>query len=366
MNMPISGEVREPVRNALLDGLRAMAVLCVMLHHWTDWGPRFWLGQIGVQTFFVISGFLITRILLISRARAEPSKSSLLFEIRSFFVRRTLRIFPIYYLLIGTILFADRFGIRETFGWFALYASNFYFFTKGQFEGPLSHLWTLSVEEQFYLFWPWLVLFSSRRMLPTIIVILITVAPTMRFVLYETGHHEFAEYNTLVPCNLDSLGCGALLAWAHTSATVHQRALMLRAFLVVAPVVLAFSLISVAIGSALITVVSGQSTLALIVTGLLQIILTPSKYNLSFLSWTPMAYLGRISYGIYLYHMFAPNFLNVLKVPDSLKHGLVGFLIMMLITLALASLSWFVIERPINSLKSRFPYFRTQRVEAYS
>jgi peptidoglycan/LPS O-acetylase OafA/YrhL len=133
----MSGETRNQNRNTLIDGLRAVAVLCVLFHHWTDWGFQIGLGQIGVQTFFVISGFLITRILLASRSRTEPAKP-ILFEIRSFFIRRTLRIFPIYYLLLALIFLIDRFGIRETIVWHALYVSNVYFFKKGEFEGSLS------------------------------------------------------------------------------------------------------------------------------------------------------------------------------------------------------------------------------------
>lgn len=354
-------EIRAPGRNTLIDGLRAVAVFCVLLHHWTNWGFQFGFGQIGVQTFFVISGFLITAILLTARSRAESSTRSALFEIRSFFIRRTLRIFPIYYLLLGFIFLVDRFGIRESIYWHALYMSNIYFFIKGEFEGSLSHLWTLSVEEQFYLVWPWMALFTPKRWLPFGICFLIVLAPTTRALLYATGHHEYAQYNTLVCANFDSLGCGALLAWAHTSAQQLQRDLILRTVYIGALVSLMIVAISFLIGDKIITITLDQLALAVIVTAILQAMQLGGKHPIiGFLSWSPLVYFGQISYGIYLYHMFAPNIANLLRVPEFLKQGPIGFATMTAITLFVASVSWFVVERPVNSLKTLFPYFRTQ------
>jgi peptidoglycan/LPS O-acetylase OafA/YrhL len=270
-------------------------------------------------------------------------------------------------LLLIAIFLADRFGIRETFGWHIFYISNLYFFNKGEFGGPLSHLWTLSVEEQFYLFWPWLVLFAPKKTLPFVICLLIVFAPMTRVLLYTTGHHDFAQYNTLVFSNFDRLGCGALLAWAHTSAQRHQRNVVVRAIWIGTPISLMIMGLSIVVGEPIISVASDQLALAVTVTGILQATQTRVGRNiLGFLSISPIVYLGQISYGIYLYHMFAPNILgkviNLLGEPEILKQQPAGVFVMMLITLFVASVSWFVVERPINSLKSRFPYFRTRTV----
>ena len=128
-------------RNVFLDGLRAFAVLCVLLHHWTKWGSEAGLGEIGVQTFFVISGFLITGILLRARIRVGGSATGLRYEIRSFFVRRTLRIFPIYYLSLAVwLLLVDRQHMGQG-AWHFLYLSNYFFFKIGDLTGIFSHLW---------------------------------------------------------------------------------------------------------------------------------------------------------------------------------------------------------------------------------
>jgi peptidoglycan/LPS O-acetylase OafA/YrhL len=122
-------------------------------------------------------------------------------------------------------------------------------------------------------------------------------------------------------------------------------------------------LVSRLLGQPGLSVATDQLALAIIVTSLIEAITAgKGKHTARILSTSPLVYVGRISYGIYLYHMFAPNFLNALKAPEFLRHGPLGFLVMMLTTLFVASASWFAIERPINSFKHCFPYLRTPPV----
>ena len=143
---------------------------CVLWSHWrTVWTTspsRFPAAELAVETFFVISGFLITGILLDNRL--QNSQSQIL---KQFYIRRFLRIFPLHYLvlLLGLVVNAD--SLRESWCWQVFYLSNIYFYLNG-WHGYFSHFWSLAVEEQFYLFWPLLIICLARRFqMPAIIAI---------------------------------------------------------------------------------------------------------------------------------------------------------------------------------------------------
>src|SRR6478735_4517700 len=127
-----------------LDGLRAIAVGCVMAFHFIPGVEQIApLGSIGVRLFFVLSGFLITRILLASREQDLATAT------KSFYIRRSLRIFPVFYLVLA-ITWAMNIGpVRSTIGWHVTYLTNAYLFDRGSWHGSISHLWSLAVEEQF-------------------------------------------------------------------------------------------------------------------------------------------------------------------------------------------------------------------------
>jgi peptidoglycan/LPS O-acetylase OafA/YrhL len=168
-----------------LDGLRAFAVFAVMLHHFLPLNrvlPEDFvtLGSLGVRLFFVLSGFLITGILLRCRQRASDGETKPSQQLRRFYVRRFLRIFPVYYVTLGIVALLNLPTVRESFFWHVAYLSNFLFSFLGRFEGPLSHFWSLAVEEQFYLLWPWLIVFAPRRFLHGIILMTVISAPVFR------------------------------------------------------------------------------------------------------------------------------------------------------------------------------------------
>jgi peptidoglycan/LPS O-acetylase OafA/YrhL len=156
-----------------LDSLRAIAVLLVIISHWFSaqhflnrYVPN---GIFGVTLFFVLSGFLITSILLKIKTKLEAGGShGEAFKV--FYVRRSLRIFPAYYLLLFILVVLNLASVRDSFWWHFFYVSNFYFWIKGAFAGSLSHLWSLAVEEQFYFVWPAIILLVPWRFLTSVLL----------------------------------------------------------------------------------------------------------------------------------------------------------------------------------------------------
>ena len=197
------------------DALRAFAVLAVLFAHCVRHPPG-WLALIpwaafGVQLFFVLSGFLITGILLDSRREAERGAGSF-WMLRQFYIRRFLRIFPLYYavILIGSLIGLR--GFHESLGWNLAYLTNFYIVAKSGWIHEASHLWTLSIEEQFYLVWPWLVLFLPKKwLLPTFIAVAVFSAPLYRIAAIGW----WGPWFSVTPfASLDCFGAGGLLAIA--------------------------------------------------------------------------------------------------------------------------------------------------------
>ena len=169
-------------------------------------------AELGVETFFVISGFLITGILLDNRS--EEQKSLVL---KNFYCRRFLRIFPLFYLVLGMAVLLDSDGLRQSWGWhFGYLFPTFYFYLQNGWTGQLSHFWSLAVEEQFYLVWPLLILSVSMRSLPFVLMTCIFSAPV--YAVYMTVSHPGANGPNsaaiLMPSCLGALGLGAFLAYA--------------------------------------------------------------------------------------------------------------------------------------------------------
>ena len=140
--------------------------------HYLPW------GEWGVQLFFVLSGFLITGILL--RCRGDEDAGGKISRMRQFYVRRFLRIFPLFYAVLFAAALLNIRPVRETLLWHVSYLSNLQMALAGGWSGPVSHFWSLAVEEQFYLLWPCLILFLPRKYLLWAILIAIATAPDLQ------------------------------------------------------------------------------------------------------------------------------------------------------------------------------------------
>jgi peptidoglycan/LPS O-acetylase OafA/YrhL len=346
---------------AQLDGLRAVAVLLVCWHHWMP--KRFHLGihwgSTGVDLFFVLSGFLITGILLACRRPIEAGKQGVLFTAKRFYARRFLRIFPLYYavLALATVGLSLEPGILVSL-W--TYTFNLVGAWRGALSGTLvSHFWSLAVEEQFYLLWPWVILLVPRPALAPVVCATLAIGPLSRWLLFRAGA-PFDVLRMVTPSCLDLLAAGGLCALLAERAGVAEalRRPLVRSFGLLGAGLLAWGAWIQARGpgpegaSALdvLVVYSRWPFFAWLVLAAARGFAGPLG---ALLSSRPLAFVGQVSYGVYVFHAFA---LLLDRVGLAGLPPLARFPAYLAATLAVSWLSWTLFESRLNALKDRFPY----------
>jgi peptidoglycan/LPS O-acetylase OafA/YrhL len=334
-----------------LDGLRGLAILLVLLFH----GGPIWFGWAGVDLFFVLSGFLITGILLRSRNRSG--------YFARFYKRRVLRIFPLYFaVLVFTFFVLPRLSAHTHFSgdsgtrWaYFLFVQNLVLVNLG--GGPLFVTWSLAIEEQFYLVWPWLVRWLTTRTLTVAMIVLFLTLPLIRALVGEHSR-EGLDYHLYTLCRLDGLSLGALLALAaQADGPLRQRIAGLA--LPVGVVGLVGSIVTLSVRARWAGCLE-YSFLALLFAGMLSLALQPQHRTYRAILRHPfLVYAGTISYGLYLLHPFANS-----AVQSALDHahwhvdvrGGIAYAIFRAaqlgLSLLLATVSWYGFESPISRLKA--------------
>jgi len=338
-----------------LDGLRGVAVLLVIFHHLNvPFAPD---GR-GVLTFFVLSGFLITWIML------KESEKSGDISIRNFYVRRVLRIFPAFYVFL-VLQFTAQVITR---GWppasmaadflssFS-YTSNYRFVLTPGIEHSLRHTWALSVEEQFYLLWPWfLVAFQKDlRRLTYLLIATIALVDVYRMVLFFNLHVNDKWLTYAFDSRMDHLLVGCLLAvllkrgalmrfWNFLTARTWIS--MIPFGLIVLSIALTFRY-HLAYKYAVGFVVDPLLTAVLLV----QVIAMGKTRLWGWLNWRLTRYFGQISYAMFLYHMLANKLVFYL-----LGHPSLWIRVPAVVTVAalLGAGSFHLVERRFLRLKARF------------
>lgn len=367
-----------------LDGVRGLAIVMVMVgHFWLGAHPRNGLesglytvmqnGWIGVDLFFVLSGFLITGILLEAKG-AEA-------YFRNFYARRVLRIFPLYYgflvaffLIAPLVMHPDPTGpfavSSSTQPWYWTYTSNWLALVKGvQPPQGLNHFWTLAVEEQFYLIWPAVVLLTSRTTLKKLCLALVVFALAFRIGLRFTEYYHTGGL-VLTPARIDSLAIGAWLAVMVRDADTH------RWLERVAPATFVSAAITLLLvnlpdermfGYELSMQTVGFPLLAIMSASL--IVLTTGKWRPAgavrrFFESRPMGFFGKYSYGMYVLHLPLVVLLeragfSIASFPrvggSDVPAAFAYTLIAMTGTTILAFASWHLYEKQFLKLKRLFP-----------
>jgi peptidoglycan/LPS O-acetylase OafA/YrhL len=342
-----------------LDGVRGIAILVVMLHNQRFDFPSLHLpalfahGWMGVDLFFALSGFLITGILL--DAEASPGYFT------NFYARRCLRIWPLYYAVLLVMFLAVPLArpsmaaptFERSHPWWSylFYVQNFVVAAPTSAVGPLAVTWSLAVEEQFYLAWPWVAKFCSRAQLCVIAAGVIVISPLLRIYL---GAHEVDLYaNTF--CRLDGIMWGALLAVATRSASF-QPAKLLRAAWASLVVGAALALAAATLHMGWIVYsLSAFASIAFIYLALF----SPDRWLQRLVAHPFLVYTGVISYGLYLLHKLP---FDVAKSLPLDRYAVVALPAMLGICYALATASWVLYERPFLELKRFFVSNAARRV----
>ena len=319
------------VRIERLDGLRALAITLVVGHHYGhlgSWPSR--IGYSGVDLFFVLSGFLITGIL--RKTRTIDNYWS------RFYIRRVARILPPLALLIALDIVSTKHIQPLTLLGYCLFAGNIVQVINHGVS-VLSPLWSLAVEEQFYLLWPVAVLFFNRRTLLVAFTAVLIAEPVVR----ALASPHFATYLPiyyLTPFRLDSLAAGSLLALLTEKGEFPGQRWCGLAALAISPL-FPFCSVEIRNTNSLIFNALAYSFLAVVYFLLVAWVLTLRRgFFYKALSSKPLTALGKISYGVYLFHL-------------PIRHALCRtqpcrdpFPVDILVTVTLAAISFRFIESP--------------------
>jgi len=366
-----------------LDGLRGMAILLVFLFHYIAIVPGgspgsllyriqscFAMGWVGVDLFFVLSGFLIGGILL----DARPSRR----YFQTFYARRLFRIIPLYYLwialyLIIAFVFHNARGLlavgseRATVApIYLLFLQNWTTNLHATLESAwLGHLWSLAVEEQFYLVMPLAVRFLPKRALVGGLFLAIAGAPVLRLVVFRLSHSHAAQY-MLTPCRADALAMGVLLAVGWREDSWRARFFRYKKIIYGVTALLFACVVSLAVSSpspySYATAAWGFSCIDIFFALLLTIaVLVPEGPWAGVCRWPWLGELGRLSYCLYIVHQVVnllchelllhatPNISTWKAVAVTALAGLVSF--------AVAKVSWILFEQPLLRRGQVFRYF---------
>lgn len=344
--------VRKSGYQPQLDGLRGIAILSVLLHHFEvrlpglfDWGP------IGVRIFFLLSGYLITQSLW--RLQADSRERGGYWKgLFGFHARRMARLTPVLYAMIAVAGLMGLPEFRNAVAWHLAFLSNFFALHIGDWPDAASHLWSLSVQEQFYLLWPFVILVTPRRALPWVLLGLFAGAFAFRAAIIASGASDFYRW-VMLPGVIDSFALGALIACGKKSgqplpftsgwsgAVIGVLALgcyVLARFVRFGPFPGAWAAIIETLENIFFA----------------WLLLRTAVGWRGAMGWvfenSVLVYLGKISYGLYIFHVLV----NVVLTPwldqiglDAKDHALVRSLPLLAISVGVAALSYHFVEAPL-------------------
>ncbi len=347
-----------------LDGLRGIAILLVILFHNFWFIPFLNYGQFGVDLFFVISGFLITEILLKSKSSAN--------YFTNFYGRRLVRIFPIYYLCLALIFFVlpDQLLLdgslktsRTDQWWFWAYLQNWLFATQGIPVGtvPIGHFWTLAVEEQFYLLWPPIIFFirDLKKLLVVCIAILITIN-AIRFFTWLYFRENIDQLSYIIT-RCDGILAGSILAVLKQTGQF-QKSILLK---ITSVILILLNGIYLLLGPVFdlrpnYLNIAGYTSISILFTWVLYLTISNPRSILQItLLISPLKFFGKYSYGIYVFHM--PVMFLLHPTTEKWLWPLFGSripeaLLLICLEVIIAVIVYHLYEKHFLKLKKFFPY----------
>lgn len=341
-----------------IDTLRCLAIVLVLLTHWTSyhWVLKTRIGYFGLDLFFVISGFLITRILLLHKTKVSEGQKSKKQYFKTFYVRRFLRIFPLYYFVLFITYLFNTGIVRESFSWNFFYLSNFFMMRRGDWAGIVSHFWSLSVEEQFYLVWPLFVLLIANKHFLKISIAIVVLAVAWRWALFEQKANA-VTLHVFTPLCFDAFGLGGMLAYLHLYKEALLQKILGQKWLF--PILVAM-LGFISISEYLYEFYNIYEMVFHRLVGSMVAFWLVGKACYGFQGFAKvffenryLIYIGQISYSIYLFHNFIPGFLLPLR--DIFPRPVL-FVIFLITAIIIGFLTQKLIEQPFLKLKKHFKY----------
>lgn len=340
-----------------LNGLRGIAVILVIISHrfpLTHPFHTFPLGSIGVDIFFVLSGFLISRILFENIKELETENVSKTKMLKNFFFRRILRIFPIYYLTL-IFLYLSKGLIGNNFSenalWYFFYGANYLNYFENKWFGSLAHLWSLSVEEQFYLLWPFLLFFIFKQN-KIFFALIICIAFGTIYPFFISGNSSI-----LTLACINAFGIGSLLAYFEILDPSNVTKFLNTIKYILVPTLL---LIIINFTIYKIPYFSNRLAVSIIAVAIISYCrYNPSGFIVRYLLGNKiLSFIGMLSYGIYLYHNLIPKYwrygLFKLGIESSSSFNFLQFSLQTLCIIIFSYFSWICIEKPILKLKKHF------------
>ncbi|MFI5371814.1 MAG: acyltransferase family protein [Candidatus Eisenbacteria bacterium] len=335
-----------------LDGVRAIAAMAVMSWHYVVPGVKG--GFLGVDVFFTLSGFLITSLLV------EEWSTTGAVRLSRFYGRRFLRLIPAVIVVLAVS------APFVPWSWTVLalcYAANWGVITGHFGVSPIRHLWSLSVEEQFYIVWPILLVIllrarAPRRWFYAVVALLALASTTFKIVAWRSPadwvrlfHGSDGRADQLwIGC-----GLGLFLSWSTVAGRRGFRSLV-RVVVIPAIVFLGYLFVNAAVYWEFFYRDAGFALVALATAiVLLHLMTAPYRWLAAILEWRPLVAIGRISYGLYLWHQPVGWFTDPRRFAlfaTAPRYGIMAARV--ILAFALAGASWFVIERPMRRLRQRF------------
>lgn len=334
-----------------LNGIRAIAVFLVIISHRfpeNHFLKSFPIGSYGVDIFFVLSGFLISRGLFFQIKSGEINNGQML---KNFFFKRCLRIFPVYYtLLLFLYLTKGIIGnnFRENILWYVFYGANYLNYFQNKWFGALAHLWSLSVEEQFYVFFPILLLFIFRKRILLLLAIFIIVGTLYPF--FVIGNSGILTLSCI-----NAFGIGGLLAYVEIYKNSFVFSFYKYSLFLSIPI-----LLLLIVHNLYNTIPFFPERLAISIIAIFimtQCLIKPNSFGVNkILGNSFLNFIGIISYGIYLYHNIVPKYWNFvlhkLKIDfNNFQFSYLEFFLQTSIIIVLSYFSWILLEKPILNFK---------------